>query len=155
MGEGHLPTKRSFFVANSWSRLAPREVAVIPPTVSLVPHMTFLCFLRCPRVRSLIPQQLKAIRGSLGRGRFRGSVGDITWPLQLNHLFGRLDLQMGYARYVVLRLEKRETLGVPSISILSRDPNRFRKPSQTRAKQIRFLKRTMVEKNGESPPRET
>ena len=44
-------------------------------------------------------------------------------------------------------------LGVPSISILSRDPNLFRKPSKTQGKQIQFLKRTMVEKNGESIPR--
>ena len=42
--------------------------------------------------------------------------------------------------------------GVPSISILSRDPS-FRKPSNTWGKQPVFQKRTMVEKNGESTPR--
>ena len=41
-------------------------------------------------------------------------------------------------------------LGIPSISILSRDPNPSRKPPETQEKRIRCLKRTMVEKNGES-----
>ena len=45
-----------------------------------------------------------------------------------------------------------KTLRVPSMSILSRDPNVFRKPSTTQRKQNRFLKRTMVEKNGWNQP---
>ena len=41
-----------------------------------------------------------------------------------------------------------KTLGDTSISILSRDPNLFRKASKTQGKQIRFLERTIVGKNG-------
>ena len=43
-------------------------------------------------------------------------------------------------------VQKWSTLGVPSISILSRDRNLFRQASKTQGKQIRFLKRTMLEK---------
>ena len=38
------------------------------------------------------------------------------------------------------------------MSILSRDPDLFRKPSNTQGKQIWGLKRTMVENNEESSP---
>ena len=49
--------------------------------------------------------------------------------------------------------ETRNSLGtVPSISILSRDTNLFRKASKTQGKRIRFLKRTMVEKNALENP---
>ena len=43
-------------------------------------------------------------------------------------------------------------LVLPSICILSRDPSLSRKPPETQRKRIRFLERTMVEKNGESTP---
>ena len=39
-------------------------------------------------------------------------------------------------------------LVLPSISILSKDPNLSRKTSGNPRKRIRFLKRTMVEKSG-------
>ena len=42
---------------------------------------------------------------------------------------------------------------VASISIFSRDPNLSRKPPRNLGKRIRFLRRTMVEKNGESTQR--
>ena len=41
-------------------------------------------------------------------------------------------------------------LGIPSISILSRDPVSGKPPLESRSgKRIRFLKRTVVEKNGQ------
>ena len=43
-------------------------------------------------------------------------------------------------------------LGVPSMSILSRDPDLSRKPPELRENRL-LLERTMVEKNGESTPR--
>ena len=42
---------------------------------------------------------------------------------------------------------------LPSMSILSRDPDLSRKPPETQ-RNGRFLKRTMVEKNGESTLRD-
>ena len=44
--------------------------------------------------------------------------------------------------------------GVPSISNISRESNLSRKPPEIQGKRIRFLERTMVEKNGESTPRQ-
>ena len=48
-----------------------------------------------------------------------------------------------------------KTLGVPSISVLSRDPHLSSKPPETQEKELSFLKITMVEKNSESAPGQT
>ena len=56
-------------------------------------------------------------------------------------------------REMVVIVDFPNYLGVSSIFILSRNPELSRKPSETQANGDRLLKRTMVEKNGESIPR--
>ena len=64
-------------------------------------------------------------------------------------------LAMLHVRARASELRTGTTLGIPSNHSEPRDPNLSGKPPETHEKQIPFLKRAMVEKNGASTPRTT
>ena len=90
------------------------------------------------------------------------------WQVQAREVFSARERSAGSGGASVLRQTQEidrarssairpcEALGIRAFQVHSepRDPSLSRKPPETQGKRIRFWERTMVERNGESTPRE-
>ena len=111
------------------------------------PHPQNLAGSPAPLGARLMSLQELLQQAVAGPSRLRRGVCRKTWTPKIarrceeSHLGDPFELFLG-------AIDLQRVLGVPSISIIARDPDLFRKPSKTQGKRIRFLKRTMIEKNG-------